>query len=233
MSCCTMQGMARVCSVNVGQPVEVDWAGKVGRTSIDKRPVAGPVAVHALGLDGDSVSDTRHHGGRDQAVYAYGTDDLAFWGAELGREVPPGQFGENLTLDGIDPNAAVVGTRLRIGTALLEICSTRTPCNTFKGWQAASGYDGARWVKRFTQALRPGAYLRVLEPGSLQAGDAVHLLAVPEHGITVVDLFVAMNLDHSRLPELEAIEDLAAEPSRKLAAHLGLLPAGTNPSSVL
>lgn len=212
--------MARIVSVNVGKSVEVDWAGPVGRSSIDKRPVDGPVAVGPLGLDGDSVSDVDHHGGVDQAVYAYAREDLDFWVGELGQPIPPGQFDENLTTEGIDLNAAIVGTRLRIGTALLEICSIRTPCNTFKGWQGVSGYDDTHWVKRFMLALRPGPYLRVLEPGLLAAGDDITIEAVPGHGVSVVDLFVAVNLDHSRLPELQAIEDLAAEPARKLAAHL-------------
>lgn len=225
--------MSCVVSVNVGRPVEVDYAGSVGRTSIDKRPVAGPVDVLPLGLAGDTVSDTKHHGGRDQAVYAYAAEDLAFWSGELGREVPPGHFGENLTTEGIDLNLAVVGTRLRIGTALLEVSSTRTPCNTFKGRQAATGYDATAWVKRFSQALRPGAYLRVLEPGAIQAGDEMTPLDVPGHGITVRDLYVAMNLDHSRLPSLRAIEDLAAEPSRKLAAYLAKVPAGSTDAPVL
>ncbi|GAB2989917.1 MOSC domain-containing protein [Nocardioides montaniterrae] len=219
--------MPRLLSTNVGRPVDVDWAGSVGRSSIDKRPVEGPVEVGPSGLAGDSVSDTKHHGGRDQAVYAYAVEDLAFWEGELGRAIPPGQFGENLTTEGIDLQACVIGTRLRIGTTLLEVCSTRTPCNTFKGWQRVSGYDDTAWVKRFTQALRPGAYLRVLEPGSLTTGDEIEVVSTPGHGITVVDLFVAMNLDRSRLPSLQVIEDLAAEPTRKLAAHLGFVPAGT------
>ncbi|WP_460846499.1 MOSC domain-containing protein [Nocardioides ultimimeridianus] len=206
--------------MNVGRSVEVDWAGSVGRSSIDKRPVDGPVAVGPLGLEGDSVSDVDHHGGLDQAVYAYAREDLDFWVGELQQPIPPGQFGENLTTEGIGLNAAIVGTRLRIGTALLEICSIRTPCNTFKGWQGASGYDDTHWVKRFMQARRPGPYLRVLEPGLLAAGDEITIETVPGHGVSVVDLFVALNLDHSRLPELRAIEDLATEPARKLAAHL-------------
>jgi MOSC domain-containing protein YiiM len=210
--------MAFVRSISVGQPQDRDWAG-IGRTSIDKRPVGGPVAVHELGIAGDSVSDIKHHGGPDQAVYAYAREDLDYWETQLGTPIRDGQFGENLTTEGIDLNAAIIGTRLRIGTALLEICSIRTPCNTFKGWQAASGYDDTHWVKRFTQALRPGPYLRVVETGALAAGDPITVESVPDHGITVVDLFVAVNLDHQRLPELAAIEDLAAEPTRKLAAY--------------
>jgi MOSC domain-containing protein YiiM len=210
--------MARIRSVNVGMPVAADWA-TIGRTAIHKRPVDGPVEVTPNGLAGDSVADTVHHGGRDQAVYAYAVEDLDFWTEQLGQPIPAGHFGENLTTEGIDLNAAIVGTRYRIGSALLEISSIRTPCNTFKGGQRASGYDDTAWVKRFALALRPGPYLRVLEPGVLAAGDEIETVLVPDHGITTVDLFVALNLDHSRLPSLRAIDDLAAEPRRKLAAY--------------
>jgi MOSC domain-containing protein YiiM len=111
---------AHVRSVNVGMPRKAVWA-EIGRTSIDKRPVTGPVAVARLGLDGDQVSDTRHHGGVDQAVYAFAREDLDFWAGELGRDVRDGQFGENLTTEGIDVNEAEIGERWRIGTAELEV----------------------------------------------------------------------------------------------------------------
>ena len=117
---------ALVRSVNVGMPREATWA-EIGRTSIDKRPVTGPVSVARLGLDGDQVSDTRHHGGVDQAVYAFSREDLDFWAGELGRDVRDGQFGENLTTEGIDVNEAEIGERWRIGTTELEVASIRIP----------------------------------------------------------------------------------------------------------
>lgn len=200
--------MPRLLSVSVGQPKDADWAG-IGTTSIDKRPVVGPVKVTELGLAGDQVSDTVHHGGTDQAVYAYAREDLAFWEAELGLPIRDGQFGENLTTEGVDLNGAVVGTRLQIGDVVLEISSVRTPCNDFKCWMGLSGFDNAAWVKRFANELRPGPYLRVLETGSLAGGDPLEVLHVPEHGVTVRDLFVALNLDRTRLPELLAIDGLA------------------------
>ena len=155
---------ALVRSVNVGRPREAAWA-EIGRTSIDKRPLGGQVRVGRLGLEGDEVSDTRHHGGPDQAVYAFAREDLDTWEARLGREIRDGQFGENLTTEGIDVNDAEIGEHWRIGTAVLEIVSMRTPCNDFRNWMGESGYDRTAWVRRFTATNRPGPYFRVLEEG--------------------------------------------------------------------
>ncbi|MEQ6902986.1 MOSC domain-containing protein [Nocardioides sp. YIM 152588] len=212
--------MAHLVAVNVGTPREVGFAGRTSRTAIAKEPVDGPVRAHRLGLDGDQVANTDVHGGFDQAVYAYASEDLDWWAGELGREIGPGVFGENLTTAGLDLNAAVVGTRWRVGGALMEVASVRTPCNVFKGWMGDQGYDDTQWVRRFTAALRPGPYLRVLEPGEVAADAAIEVESVPEHGITVVDLFVALNLDRARLPELAAIEDLAELPRRVMDDYL-------------
>ena len=163
---------ATVTSVNVGQPREAAWAG-IGRTSIDKQPVRGPVLARRLGLDGDQVSDTKHHGGVDQAVYAFAREDLDPWAAELGMEIRDGQFGENLTTAGIDVNEAEVGERWLVGDAVLEVASVRIPCNDFKVWMGRCGYDERAWVKRFAAVGRPGPYLRVLTEGEVRAGDAI------------------------------------------------------------
>ncbi len=211
--------MPRLLSVNVGLPKEAEWAG-IGRTSIDKTPVSGAVKVTDLGVEGDQVSDTVHHGGYDQAVYAYAREDLAFWEGELGHAIRDGQFGENLTTEGVDLNGAAVGTRLRVGDALLEISGVRTPCNDFKCWMGLSGFDNAAWVKRFAAALLPGPYLRVLEGGAITAGDPIEVVHEPGHGITVRDLFIALNLDRTRLPELLAIDDLAPRLRRRVDEHL-------------
>ena len=212
--------MPRVLSICVGQPQEAEWAG-IGHTSIDKRPVVGPVKLTELGLAGDQVSDTVHHGGIEQAVYAYAREDLDFWEAELGQEIRDGQFGENLTIEGIDLNEALVGTLLGIGEeVVLQIASVRTPCNDFKCWMGLNGYDKTAWVKRFAAAQRPGPYLRVLRTGLLSAGDPVHVLHEPTHGITVRDLFVALYLDRARLPELLAIDDLAPKIRRRVDEYL-------------
>jgi len=211
--------MPRLLSVNVGRPKDAEWAG-IGRTSIDKQPVSGPVEVTELGVAGDQVSDTVHHGGVDQAVYAYAREDLDFWAAEVGREIRDGQFGENLTTEGLDLNRAAVGTRLQIGDVVLEIAGVRTPCNDFKCWMGLSGFDETAWVKRFTAERRPGPYLRVLATGTIAAGDSIAVVHEPAHGVTVQDMFVALNLDRSRLPELLAIDGLAAGVRQKVDQYL-------------
>jgi MOSC domain-containing protein YiiM len=206
--------VSRVLSVNVGLPRDAVWA-EIGRTSIDKHPVPGPVEAGTLGLAGDQVSDTRHHGGPDQAVYAYAREDLDWWQQELGREIRDGQFGENLTTEGIDLNGAAVGSRWRVGGALLEVALVRTPCNDFKGWMGATGFDNTAWVKRFASEARPGPYLRVLGPGAIAAGDPIEVVHQPGHGVTVRDMFVALHTDRSRLPELLLIDGLADKARRR------------------
>jgi len=201
--------MPLLLSVNAGLPQHCEWA-EIGRTSIDKQPVAGPVRVATLGLEGDQVSDTRHHGGPDQAVYAFAREDLDHWAATLGQEVRSGQFGENLTTSEIDVNEAEIGERWRIGTVMFEVASVRIPCNNFKNWMGASGYDNGAWVKRFTAEARPGPYLRVLEEGSLRAGDELVVVRRPGHGVTVSTMFRALTTDQALLPELLAVDGLVA-----------------------
>lgn len=158
-----------------------------------KEQVTGPVAVHELGLEGDRVSNRTHHGGRDKAVYAFAREDLDLWAERLGAEIADGQFAENLTTQGIDVNEAELAERWRIGGVegpVLEIAGFRTPCNVFKAWMGRSGYDDKAWVKRFAQEARPGPYLRVVVPGTLQAGDAIEVVA-PGRGTTVSEAFRA------------------------------------------
>jgi MOSC domain-containing protein YiiM len=200
---------AHVLSVNVGRPQARDWAG-IGRTSIDKQPVTGPVRARALGLDGDQVSDTRHHGGPDQAVYAFAREELDWWEGELGRPVRHGQFGENLTVAGVAVDDALIGERWAIGTAELEVASVRIPCNDFKNWQRVSGYDATSWVKRFTARGRCGAYLRVVREGDGAPGDEVTVLDRPAHDVTVRVMFRALTTERELLPRLLVVDDLAA-----------------------
>ncbi|WP_156390957.1 MULTISPECIES: MOSC domain-containing protein [unclassified Nocardioides] len=199
--------MATLISVNVGRPRQAEWA-EIGRTSIDKHAVTGTVAVRALGLDGDQVSDTRHHGGIDQAVYAFAREDLDWWAGELGVEILDGQFGENLTTQGIDVNEAEIGERWQIGDVLLEVRSIRTPCNDFKSWMGRSGYDNTAWVKRFAQVGRPGPYLKVLAEGTIRAGDEITVIHVPGHGVTVSTMFRALTGEPTLLPRLLDVPDL-------------------------
>ena len=184
----------------------------MGATSIEKLATPGPVTVGPEGIVTDTQTDRRHHGGAEQAVYAFAREDLDLWGSRLGATLRDGQFAENLTTEGIDVNAALVGEQWRIGTVLMQICSVRTPCNDFKNWMGVSGYDNARWVKRFTQEARPGPYLRVLEEGQLQAGDEIVVVHRPDHDITVSTLSKALTTDRSLLPSLIGIEGLGDKP---------------------
>jgi len=212
--------MAQVVSVNVGRPREFAWAG-IGRTSIDKQPVNGLVQVGRLGLEGDQVSDTKHHGGVDQAVYAFAREDLDWWAAELGRDVRNGQFAENLTTRGIDVNDAEVGERWRVGSAVLEIAMVRTPCNDFKNWQRLNGFDDRAWVKRFALQGRPGPYLRVIQEGGMRAGDDLTVVHQPGHGITVSMMFRALTTQPALLPELLKVDGLARVARRRALAFVG------------
>jgi MOSC domain-containing protein YiiM len=186
-----------------------------GMTGIDKQPVAGAVAVTApgpkgtgsVGLAGDRVYDVRHHGGADQAVYAYSRADLDRWEAELGQPLPNGFFGENLTTAGIDVNGAVIGERWRVGPdVILEASCPRIPCATFQGWLGRKG-----WIRRFTEAAVPGAFLRVIEPGDIRAGDPVEIVSRPDHDVTIALVFRAVTLEPELLPRLLAAEALPAE----------------------
>ncbi|MEN5072542.1 MOSC domain-containing protein [Isoptericola cucumis] len=182
-------------------------AGSVGVTAIDKRPVDGQVRVRPLGLYADVQADRENHGGHDQAVYAYSQEDADHWAAELGYEVVPGLFGENLRTRGLEVSRAVIGQRWRVGSALLEVSQPRTPCQTF----ARRLGSPPRWVRRFTVANRTGAYLRVVEPGELRAGDAVEVVSTPRHGVTLADWFGAsFRLEGSR-PAAELAATLLAE----------------------
>jgi MOSC domain-containing protein YiiM len=171
---------AQVVSVNVGHGRPAAWAGRVGRTAIDKRPCPGPVTVGRLGAGDDEQADTEHHGGPYQAVYAYAREDLDWWTEQLGRELANGVFGENITTAGLDVTGALMGETWRLGTAVVQIASVRVPCATFAGWMGER-----HWVKRFAQAGRPGAYLRVLEEGVAGPGDPIEVLSRPEDGVTV------------------------------------------------
>ena len=205
--------MPSLVSVNVGLPRPADWAG-IGSTAMDKRPVDGAVAVRARGLDGDQVGDVKHHGGVDQAVYAFAREDLDWWTAELGEEIRDGMFAENLTTRGIDVNEAEVGERWSVGDVLLEVASVRIPCNDFKNWMGLGGYDHRAWVKRFTRVGRPGPYLRVLTEGTLAAGDELTVVHRPGHGVTVSTMFRALTTEADLLPRLLEVDGLVAQARR-------------------
>ncbi|WP_028269649.1 MOSC domain-containing protein [Arthrobacter sp. UNC362MFTsu5.1] len=176
--------------------------GSVGVTAIDKRAVDGPVKVHKLGLHGDIQASRIHHGGVDQALYAYSQDDADYWVGELQRVLLPGVFGENLRVAGIGTTTAVIGERWKIGLDVeVEVTSPRVPCATFQ-----RRMDEPQWVKRFTAAGRVGTYLRVIKPGTIRAGDHIHRLFVPKHGVTIGKWFSEPTIE-----DVEALRDADAD----------------------
>jgi MOSC domain-containing protein YiiM len=189
---------------------------KPNRSGIDKRPVTGRVAVHPLGLDGDVQVNRKYHGGEGQALYAYGQEDADFWVAELGRDLPPGRFGENLRTSGVDLTGALLGEQWRIGTTLLEVTAPRIPCANF-----ARFWDEPQLVKRFTAHGATGAYLRVLEPGGIGAGDPVEVVFRPDHGVTTGATFRIFTTQKSRVAELApALHYLPVKDQPKLRATI-------------
>ncbi|MDP9397499.1 MAG: MOSC domain-containing protein [Actinomycetota bacterium] len=198
--------MARILAVNVVHTLLPDRLGDSDLTAIDKRPVPGRVRVHRLGLEGDRQYDTRHHGGPDKAVYAYAREDARWWEQELGRELAPGAFGENLTTEGIDVTGAVIGERWQIGNVLLQVVWPRIPCRTFAGF-----WDVRDLVKRFTAHGAPGAYCRVLKEGTVGAGDAIEVVERPGHGVTLGEVFRARSGERALVPRMLEAPALPAE----------------------
>jgi len=192
---------ARVISLNRGREADLLIGGRPGRTAIDKRPVTGDVAVGPLGLAGDQYADKANHGGVDQAVYAYAREDLDWWTEQLGRELRDGIFGENVTTAGIDISAAPIGQTWLIGTVGVQITAPRIPCVTFKSW-----LDEPHWVKRFAAAGRPGAYLRVLTPGVVQAGDDLTVVSTPSQVVTVAEAMRAFYGDRDIMHGLLTVD---------------------------
>ena len=202
--------MAKVDSVNLGRPrpnphKEIAWTG------IGKQPTDEAVNVRApgpkttglgSGLVGDFIGDGKHHGGDDQAVYAFQREDLDDWERRLDRKLPNGFFGENLTTVGLDVNDARIGERWRIGQqVVLQVTAPRIPCSTFRGWMGEKG-----WAKTFTAAGRPGAYLRVIAAGAIRASDPIEVIDRPEHDVTISLMFKATTTDRELLPMLLAAE---------------------------
>lgn len=213
-----MRSPGRVVAVNVaGSPRTGAWTGDKRRTGIDKRPVDGPVRLDVDGVAGDTVCDTRHHGGPDQAVYAYSVADLDFWRGELGRPMSPGAVGENLTLSGVECSRAVLGERWRVGGAVLVVRGPRVPCRVFAGFHAVPDL-----VKRFVKAGRPGAYLAVERAGEVCAGDEVSVVSRPDHGVTVADVLAAMTGRRELVPGIGAVrEHLGVRGRSWIDARLG------------
>lgn len=211
---------AHVHSVNVGRPT----AGIITRlTGIDKHPTdeisvfePGPKGIGASGVEGDSVVNLRHHGGTDQAVYAVAREEMDWWSVDLGRELPPGTFGENLTTEGLDVDASIVGEQWRVGSSvILTVTGPREPCATFGAHMRVRG-----WVKAFAERGRTGAYLAVAQPGTIRSGDGIEVLSRPGHGITVPEVFRAFMGDRELARRVLAGRVMPDKEHAKLATKL-------------
>jgi MOSC domain-containing protein YiiM len=196
--------IGQVVSVNVGVPREVHWHGRDVISAIWKQPVEGRRRLAGVNVDGDAQADRRVHGGPTKAVYAYALADYRWWEAQGAGSFEPGTFGENLTIEGIDPAAAVVGERWRAGTAIVRVTEPRIPC-----YKLGLRMGDAGFVDRFADAARPGTYLGIDVDGDVGAGDAIELLQRPNHGLTVGTVERAYHGHSALLDELADVADLS------------------------
>jgi len=210
----------RVASVNVGLPREVEWGGRKVLTGIFKSPVATKLPVRRLNIDGDGQADLTVHGGRDKAVYAYPSEHYRPWEQQLGRELTPGNFGENLTTEGLLEDAVHIGDEFRVGTARLVVTQPRMPC-----FKLGIRFDDSGMVKSFLKAGKPGIYFAVLEEGTVSPGDPIERLAEDRSRITVAEMF-RLVLDRDTAPaalrRLLGVPSLAAVWRKELEERLGI-----------
>ena len=195
----------KLISVNVSRPKTVTWQGERIRTGIFKKPVSGKVQVHRLNLEGDGQADLRVHGGEDKAVYAYPAEHYAPWQSELGRELPFGQFGENLTVEGMLEDEVGIGDIFRIGTTLFQVSQPRTPCH-----KLGIRVDSRAFPRRFLESGRSGFYLRVLEKGELESGETVHLESREKDRFTVREVCRLLDSEPADLSRMRQAAELAA-----------------------
>ena len=193
-----MEHLPRLVAVNVGRPAPLRIGDHVVRSGIVKRAATGAVAVGSTGLAGDEQADRVNHGGPYKAAYAYAREDAAWWEEQLGRALDTGAFGENLTLAGVDITGARIGERWRIGSVELEVSGPRVPCS-----KLGARMGDSLFPRRFVAAGRPGAYLAVVAPGTVHAGDAVSVVHRPDHDVTVGMVFEIALRDRARLAELD------------------------------
>jgi MOSC domain-containing protein YiiM len=206
--------IGQLVSVNVGRPREFEYNGRPAKSAIWKSPVTGRVQARGVNLEGDEQADRKAHGGPDKAIYAYAIEDILWWEKELGRSIQYGEFGENLTTQGIAVNEALVGERWAIGTTILEVSEPRVPC-----WRLGVRMDDQMFVRRFTEALRPGTYLRIISEGDLGAGDQIRVIHRPNHDLMIRDVFRIYTRDRDEIERLIAIPQMS-DSWKKWAAAL-------------
>jgi MOSC domain-containing protein YiiM len=206
--------MGRIVSVNVGEQQAIEFRGHVVMTGIYKSPVEGSVRVEDVNLVGDDQADRRVHGGVHKAVYAYSSEDYGWWSEQLGRPLTPGSFGENLATEDVEIGAAVIGQRWRTGDVVLEVSEPRMPC-----YKLGIRMDDPAFPGLFSAAGRPGTYLRIIEEGSLAAGDRIEIGPPPEHGLTVADIARIYDREHREARRLLEVPELS-DPWKRWARRI-------------
>ena len=197
----------RVLSVNITTAIlEGEWIATEGQTGIDKRPISGAVRFENEQVHGDVIGDKSAHGGYDQAVYAYAREDADWWEQQIALTIENGRFGENLTTQGVDVSAAVIGERWRVGSVILEVSQPRIPCRTFAGF-----WKRPTLIKEFMAAGKPGTYLRIIQEGEITAGDEIEIIHLPSHGITIADVYAAKNGERSKVEEIALVKELSPQ----------------------
>jgi MOSC domain-containing protein YiiM len=192
--------IGKVLSVNVGGVREFNYNGRPARSAIWKTPVKGRIAARGVNLAGDDQADRKAHGGPDKVVYAYAVEDARWWQQQIGRALAAGELGENLTTEGIDSNQALVGERWQIGTTVLEVSEPRIPC-----WRLGVRMNDKTFPRTFTQALRPGAYFRLIVEGDVGAGDEIRVIERPDHDVTIREVFRIYTSAHEEAERLLAV----------------------------
>ncbi len=195
-----------ILSVNVGGVREFDYHGRPAESAIWKSPTTGRVAARGVNLAGDDQADRKVHGGPDKAVYAYAIEDTRWWGKQLGRSLEHGEFGENLSTEGIDVTNAIVGELWEVGSAVFEVSEPRVPC-----WRLGVRMNDERFPRRFTEAGRPGTYLRIVAEGDVGAGDEVRVVDRPDHGLTIGDFFGIFIHHRDEAGRLLAVPQVSSE----------------------
>ena len=178
-------------SINIGHEQILQNKNRVERTGIFKLPIDHPVMVTKLCLVKDVIVSQKHHGGPDQAVYVYGQPDYEWWSEQLGQDVVPGTFGENLTISELESAKFNIGDMLHVGNVILQVTAPRIPCSTF-----AARMGDSNWIKKFRQAERPGLYCRVLREGLIKTGDSVSFESYQDETISILEMYRDFYVKH-------------------------------------
>jgi MOSC domain-containing protein YiiM len=202
LSTVTTEG--KVLSVNIGSVREFEFKGRPAKSAIWKSPAGGRIAARGVNLEGDDQADRKAHGGPDKAIYAYAVEDARWWQQQIGRPLAYGEFGENLTTEGIAVNHALIGERWEIGTTILEASEPRIPC-----WRLGVRMNDPIFPRRFAEAMRPGAYLRIIVEGLVGAGDPIRVIARPDHGLTIQDVFRIYTRDRDEVERLLTVPQMS------------------------